>query len=472
MNRTKIIATIGPASWKRQVIKKMIEAGCSVFRLNFSHGNHEIHAANIRNIRDIATKLNRPIAIIADLQGPKIRTGRLDGEVVQLRRGHKIELTTKNIIGNENRIMVDWPHLPMVAKVGMTILLSEGRIKLCVLSRSRAGLRCRIVQGGTLGERKGVNILGIKLRSVLTGKDKRDIKFAVQHGVDAFALSFIQNASDVVTVKKYIKRFKEGLPIIAKIEKPEAVYNLGKILREVDGVMVARGDLGIEGRLEKIPIWQKKIIREANADTKIVITATQMLESMITEATPTRAEVTDVANAIFDGTDAVMLSGETAVGKYPVQAVRMMKRIIRSAEKNNIIKYYLDLFNSKEVSLPFSIAHASIDAAREAQVKAIIVFTLSGFTARFISERRPQTPIFALTPNKSVYNSMSMLWGVYPILIELGKNIDVVIRNGINQIKRRKLLKNGNRAVIVYGLAEKRGGADRMRIITIGEDGV
>ena len=472
MNHTKIVATLGPTSAKESIIRKLIPAGAGVFRLNFSHSTLYEHARRIERCRKIARQHNRSIAIIADLQGPKMRTGALQTESIRLKRGQSLLLTTKRIIGDETCVSVDYSGLPSLVKRGMIILLNDGMIKVRVISKSKSRIRCRVLCGGELGEHKGVTVLRLKLKSVFTQKDRRDIIFALKKGVDYFALSFVTCAADVIRIKKFISAHNASVPIVAKIEKPEAVRDIRNILKEVDGVMVARGDLGIEGKLENIPIWQKKIIKEANKSGKIVITATQMLESMISSLTPTRAEVTDVANAIFDGTDAVMLSGETAIGKYPVQVIGTMRRIIRSAEKSNLLDYYLDRFDQQEHSTTFSIAHAAINAAREAHVKAIIVFTISGFTARLISKRRPAVPIVALTPHKSVYNQMNLLWGVYPILIRSGKDINVVIRNGEKEILKRGLLKKGDRTVVVFGVAQTAGGTDRMKIMTIGTYGV
>ncbi|MBU1864531.1 MAG: pyruvate kinase [Candidatus Omnitrophica bacterium] len=472
MHHTKIIATIGPASSEKRIIGELMQAGVNVFRLNFSHGTHKERRDNIRNIRDCAKKLKLPIAIMADIQGPKIRTGNLKNTVVHLRKGSTVRLTTKRISGDEKIIGVDYAQFSSVVKKGTTVLLSEGMITLRVMSTSNDTVICKVIQGGIVGERKGVNIIGMHVASIITKKDRHDIRFALSQKVDYFALSFVRSAADVITIKKFIKGLGYTIPLIAKIEKPEAVDNVREILSEVEGVMVARGDLGVEGRLEEIPIWQKKIIAEANRCGKMVITATQMLESMIFARKPTRAEVTDVANAIFDGTCALMLSGETAVGKYPVQVIQTMHRIIHAAEKSDFINYYFDQFDRKVSSATFSVAHAAIDAARDAQVKAIVVFTISGFTARFISKRRPHVPIFALTPDTQVYNQMSLFWGVYPIGTTLGKNIYRVLRHGEKQLLKKKLLKKGDRAVVVFGSVQKSGGTDQMKIVTIGEKGV
>jgi len=470
MLHTKIIATIGPASATMRTIKELIASGVNVFRLNFSHSSLSEHAQSILYIRMSAQQMKVPISIIADLQGPKIRTGKLKEGGVLLRRGRQVRLTVRPCVGDERCIPVDYPKLPAVVKKNMTILLNEGMITLRVRSKTRYNIHCVVVNGGFLGERKGIHVSGVQLATVFTKKDQKDIVFALKKGVDYIALSFVRTAEDIRRVRLFLeKRGYTSVPLIAKIEKPEAVHNVRKILSEVQGVMVARGDLGVEGKLEQVPIWQKKIIREANKTGKIVITATQMLESMMYAISPTRAEVSDVANAVFDGTGAVMLSGETAVGKYPVRTLKTMRRIVNAAERSDLIPYYMDEFSKSDTSATFSIAHAAINAARDACVKAIIVFTISGFTAHVVSKRRPSIPIFALTPHESAYNRMALFWGVYPLCTTLGKGIDQVIGHGVTIIQRRKLLKKGDRAVVVFGTAKSSGGTDRMRIITIGE---
>lgn len=469
MSRTKIIATVGPACRAKKEMKELMRAGVNVFRLNFSHSTHDAHAESIKYIRQAAKEVKRPVAILADIQGPKIRTGKLAEGSVVLRRGKKVCLTAKPTVGSTELLHVAYDALLSVVKKNMLILLSEGEIALRVVAVHNDRVECAVVHGGPLGENKGVHMLGVTLPSAFTKKDKKDISFAVEHGVDYLAISFVQNAYDIQVVKTYLKKIGGSLPLIAKIEKPEAVRNLPSIMQEVQGVMVARGDLGIEGKLEEVPIWQKRIIREANQNGKIVVTATQMLESMITMPTPTRAEVTDVANAIFDGTDAIMLSGETAVGKYGVKAVRTMSRIARAAERSNLINYHYDRYDAHQTSTTFAIAHAAMHAAREANVKAIVVFTVSGFTAQFISKRRPSVPIFALTPLRQTYNQLSLLWDVRPILTSLEKDIDVAILFGTESILRQRLLKKGDRVVIVFGDADVPGGTDRMKIITLGE---
>lgn len=469
MSGVKIVATIGPACATSSSIKKLILAGVNVFRINFSHSNQDNHARSISMVRKAAHTLKQPIAILADLQGPKIRTGLFQTKEIVLKRGETVTLTTKKVVGDAHVIAIDYPKFPDVVKKGMTIFLSEGLLKLTVLSTSQDDVVCKVLRGGVLGERKGVNVVGIKLASAFTGKDKSDILFALKHDVDYFALSFVRNADDVKIVKKFIEKNGGLVPIIAKIEKPEAVRAITSIVNEAYGVMVARGDLGVEGKLEDVPIWQKKIIREANKKGKIVITATQMLESMISSPLPTRAEVTDVANAVLDGTCAVMLSGETAIGKYPLQVVRTMRRVVRVAERSNVRHYDNDDFDAKDDTHTYAIAHAAIDAAVEARAKALIVFTLSGKTAAFIAKRRPSALIFAITPYDAVYRRMSLVWGVEPFLAKIDKNIDRAIQSIEKLLVSEKYLKNGDSVVVVYGLRDITGGTDRIKIMTVGD---
>ncbi len=469
MIRTKIIATIGPASSDSHVIKKLIQAGVNVFRLNFSHGTREEHSRNIANIRKVGDSLDKNVAVMADIQGPKIRTGLLKNKKVILKKGRSVILTSRKIAGDEDIVSVDYKDLPRAVKKGMVILLNDGLIKLRVVKVKNNNITCTVLYGGELGEHKGVNVVGIKLIDSFTPKDRSDIKFAIGEGVDYFAISFVRNVKDVVAVKKFIEKCGGKQPLIAKIEKPEAVRNLQFILKEVAGVMVARGDLGVEGSLEDVPVWQKKIIFEANKASRFVITATQMLESMINAPVPTRAEVTDVANAIFDGTSAVMLSGETAMGKYPITSVRMMRRIIQRAERSSIYEYYFNLFSGDIHSTVFSVAHAAIDASYEADVKGIVVLTISGETAKFISKRRPRTPIFAFTPSEEARRQMAIFWGVNAFMISLRKNVDEVIDDAEEVILERKLLKKGDKVVVVYGSKNVSGFTDRMKIMILGD---
>src|ERR1700694_3442994 len=385
---SKMVCTIGPASRSPRMIDRLLRAGMDVARLNFSHGTHEEHAKNISMLRAAAIEHEKPIAILADLQGPKIRTGPLaGGGPVMLRSGQKFMITTAKILGDSTRVNTVFTPLPHEVHRGDRILLSDGLIELRVEKVSGREVICQVVNGGALGEHKGINLPGIKLRvPALTPKDRADLKFALKHGADYIAVSFVRRPEDVVLAKTLVRRAGKDTPVIAKLEKPEAIENLDAILRVADGVMVARGDLGVEMNPEKVPVVQKTIIARAREFRRPVITATQMLESMTENPRPTRAEASDVANAIFDGSDAVMLSAETASGAYPLEAVEMMDRIIREAEANNlhVLRPSPSQFNIAETASEL-ICHAS----EELHMKVIAVFTETGFTARLVSKQRP-----------------------------------------------------------------------------------
>ena len=429
MCRTKIVTTLGPSCDSHDLIKKLVLCGVDVFRLNFSHGTHESHGRYIHKIRSISEQLNLPVAILMDLQGPKIRTGPLvDGKPVMLLTGHSFTVTTRDIIGNNRTVSTSWKKLADDVKIGDRLLVSDGLIELLVDSVDGPDVHCSIVTGGTLSERQGINMPGVRLTApALTEKDKNDLVFGLKHGVDYVALSFVRSADDIKEVKTIALELGLTTPVIAKIERPEALDQFPAILKAADGIMVARGDLGVEVSLEKVPLIQKQIIAAANQAGKPVITATQMLDSMIRNPRPTRAEASDVANAIIDGTDAVMLSGETATGKYPVESVEMLARIAPNAEA--IIR------SGQSIPLPgWSVASAytsseavadvACDLAAQESVKAIVVLTQSGFTGRLIARRRPQTHIFALTPNQSVYRQLALIWGIRPVLTPFNDSLE------------------------------------------------
>ncbi|MGH9863212.1 MAG: pyruvate kinase [Candidatus Acidiferrales bacterium] len=451
MRKAKIVATIGPASHDPLMLLALLEAGLDVARLNFSHGEHSLHARVIRDLRRLTTLQQRSVAIFADLPGPKIRTGRLEnGKPVELRTGQKLALTGKEIVGDRERVSINYPRLAQDVRPHDRILLSDGLIELRVLETRASEVLCRVVNGGLLGERKGVNLPGVKLKiSSLTPRDKEHLKFALAHGVNYVAQSFVRSADDVRELKGLIKRAGYNTPVLAKIEKPEALDDLDAILAVADGVMVARGDLGVEMRPEQVPVAQKKIIAAANERRIPVITATQMLESMIENPRPTRAEASDVANAIFDGTDAVMLSGETAAGKYPREAVEMMERIIQEAEKlGPRIPRRRRLQN---VSVPEAVAETAADAADQLQVKAIAVFTESGLSASLVSKARPTPPIIAFSPNQEVRRRLALLWGVLPRRIQRVRHLDELTREAERRLRQEKLAHKGDIIAIVAG---------------------
>jgi pyruvate kinase len=411
---SKIVCTIGPASCSPRMISRLLQAGMDVARLNFSHGTHAEHAQNIATLRAAAVEQEKPIAILADLQGPKIRTGPLAGSrPVQLRAGQRFVITTARVLGDTTRVSTTFRPLPSEVHRGDRILLSDGLIELRVLQVRSPEVICEVVNGGALGEHKGINLPGIKLRvPALTPKDREDLAFALKHGANYIAVSFVRRPEDVLLAKSLVRRAGKTTPVIAKLEKPEAIENLDDILRASDGVMVARGDLGVEMSPERVPVVQKTIIARARHFRRPVITATQMLESMTENPRPTRAEASDVANAIFDGSDAVMLSAETASGKYPVEAVSMMARIIEEAEASDWQPPRR--VPMEKLKVPETVAELVCHASRELHMKLIAVFTHSGFTARLVSCYRPSVPIIAFSPEADTRRRMALIWGVMP----------------------------------------------------------
>jgi len=468
---SKIVCTIGPASNSPRVIRKLLEAGMNVARLNFSHGTHEEHAKNISNLRAAASAMKETIAILADLQGPKIRTGVLaGGGPVILRAGQEFTITTAKILGDSTRVNTVFETLPREVKAGDRILLSDGLIELRVRQVRKNDVVCNVLNGGALGENKGINLPGVKLRvPALTPKDKADLRFALAHGVDYVAVSFVRRPEDVALAKRLIRQSKKETPVIAKLEKPEAIENLDAILLVADGVMVARGDLGVEMNPEKVPVVQKHIIQRAREFRRPVITATQMLESMTENPRPTRAEASDVANAIFDGSDAVMLSAETASGKYPVDAVSMMARIIEAAEAS--IQEFSRPVPQEKLKVAETVAELVCHASRELHMKLIAVFTHSGFTARLISRYRPQVPIIALTPETETLRRMALIWGVLPLETRDQQRIDTLAEATEKKLLKECLVKKGDVIGIVAGTPMGvRGTTNFMKFHVIGSD--
>jgi pyruvate kinase len=449
--RTKIVCTIGPASDSEEVITKLVTAGMNVARLNFSHGTHEYHRKIIRRIKTIRKALNKPVAILQDLQGPKIRIGNLKDGIVQLKPGREFILTADNVPGDEHRVSVSLKTLPQDVSKGHSILLADGNIELRVERIVPPDIHCRVIVGGQLSSHKGINLPGSKLHvDAFTKKDRKDIVVGIEEQVDAIALSFVRSAADVIAARRAIKRAGGDMPIIAKIEKHEAVDNIDEIVAAVQGVMVARGDLGVEIELERVPLVQKSIIRICNALGKPVITATQMLVRMVDNPRPTRAEATDVANAILDGTDAVMLSEETAVGKYPIEAVMMMDRIARSAESAISSEKFENV--ASLTSTADAISHSSYFVAKQIDAAAIITPTWSGSTACRVSRFRPSQPIIATTPNESVLHFLSLCWGVFPFKIPPSEALDDMIRYAISAARRAGYVESGQEVVITGGM--------------------
>ncbi len=448
---SKIVCTIGPATRSPRMIHKLLLAGMDVARLNFSHGTHAVHAQSFAMLREAAAAFEKPIAILADLQGPKIRTGALaGGGTVTLRAGQQFVITTAKILGDSTRVSTIFRPLPREVKSGDRILLCDGLIELRVERIRKQEVICQVVNGGALGEHQGINLPGVKLRvPALTQKDRKDLRFALAHGADYIAVSFVRRPEDVLLAKSLIRRAKKDTPVIAKLEKPEAIENLEAILRASEGVMVARGDLGVEMRPERVPVVQKNIIARAREFRRPVITATQMLESMTENPRPTRAEASDVANAIFDGSDAVMLSAETASGKYPVEAVQMMARIIEEAEAS--IHEFPRPAPQERLKVPETVAELVCHASRELHMKLIAVFTHSGFTARLISRYRPLVRIVAFTPVANTRRRMALLWGVTSRHISDIRKIDGLAAIAEKRLLEERLVRQGDVIGIVAG---------------------
>jgi pyruvate kinase len=448
--KAKIICTIGPSSSGKEMIFSLIKNGMDVARLNFSHGDYDFHRRVAETVREGSRKYSKPVAILQDLQGIKIRVGTIETGAVELKKGGRLLLSSGEGMGNRERIFISYPALLRDVKKGDKIFLDDGLIQLHVLGRKRDGLMTRIVEGGILSDRKGVNLPGVKISvHSFTEKDEKDLLFGIGLGVDYVALSFVREAKDVKRVKEWLKERQWQIPLIAKIEKPEALDNIEEILSEVDGIMVARGDLGVEVSPEEVPVIQKKLIELSNREGKIVITATQMLESMREHMRPTRAETTDVANAIIDGTDALMLSGETALGKYPVEALIMMNKIIEYTEKQ--YPAALSLFRIQDLrpmGFSVAVADAACRAAEDIKAKFIIAYTSSGFTARLVSKFRPKTSIIAFTPKENVQRKMSIYWGVQPKLMRPLSSTDEMIKEVESFLVNDRLVRKKDRIVI------------------------
>ncbi len=456
--KAKIVATIGPASQDEVILEKLIQAGVNVARMNFSHGTHEEHAARIATIRRVSEKLEIPVGILQDLQGPKIRVGELPSPL-QLSEGEMVSLYatgTEPPDDTGKQIPVDFRQLFDSVRTSERLLLDDGRLTLEVVSVKERALKARVVVGGPLTSHKGINLPGVRLRIAgFTEKDEADLAFGISQNADAVAISFVRTADDVKKVRYAMERFSNGRRqplLIAKLEKPEAIDNLDAILDNVDGVMVARGDLGVELPPERVPALQKQIIRAANARAKLVITATQMLESMITNPLPTRAEASDVANAIFDGTDAVMLSAESASGRYPVEAVQMMDRIVREAECN-FAEWGKEsgAVQGFETSDAASMTRAAQVLASDQNVTAVASFTTQGQTAWLMSKIRPRVPILAFTPSDETYRRLTFLWGVRPHRVPFANSLEEMLQLVDTALMRSEIVQSGDQVVLVCG---------------------
>ncbi|MCW6051908.1 pyruvate kinase [Microcoleus sp. A2-C5] len=453
LRRTKIVATIGPATSNPQVLRNLIEAGATTLRLNFSHGTEEDHQRSIRLIRQTSFELNQPVAILQDLQGPKIRLGRFETGSIVVKNGDPFILTSRPVVGTELISSVTYETLASEVPEGATILLDDGKVEMRVekVDRGAGELYCRVVVGGPLSNNKGVNFPGVYLSiKALTDKDRKDLMFGLDQGVDWVALSFVRNPQDMLEIKELIASAGKQVPVIAKIEKHEAIEQMEEILALCNGVMVARGDLGVELPAEDVPILQKRLIATSNRMGIPVITATQMLDSMVNNPRPTRAEISDVANAILDGTDAVMLSNETAVGNFPVEAVATMARIAVRIEREGIRG---NIRNVEDVgrSITNGISQAVSQIAEQLNAAAIMTLTKTGSTARNVSKFRPKTPILAITPHVDVARQLQLVWGVKPLLVLDLPSTGQTFQSAINVAQEKELLSDGDLVVMTAG---------------------
>ncbi|MBI4401072.1 MAG: pyruvate kinase [Nitrospirae bacterium] len=490
MRKAKIVCTIGPVSDSPALLEKLIESGMDAARLNFSHGSHESHGRAVKAIREAAGRRRAAVAIIQDLQGPRIRVGTIPDEGIDLVPHQRVRLVTMLLrsggqigaqsLGLSNtanipEIPVTYPYLVRDVQPGARILIDDGLIELTADRIIDGAVECTVVTGGRLASQKGINLPGTRISApTLTDKDREDLRFGVAQGVDYLALSFVRGPDDVVAAKKLIAECGGDVPVIAKIERPEAVACLDSLLEQADGVMIARGDLGVEMGPEAVPVLQKRIIAAANRRRRLVITATQMLESMTQHPRPTRAEASDVANAVFDGTDAVMLSAETASGHYPVEAVRVMDQIVRAAEDGTqtspesfVIRH--SVIRRDDVSFPEAICAAASSAAAATGAGAIVAFSESGTTARLMSKQRPLAPIIAFTPFEPVRRRMALYWGVIPHTMPSIAQTDERVREVEHRLKQEKLAAAGDRLVILSGtMAGRPGGTNLMKLHEVG----
>jgi pyruvate kinase len=471
--RAKIICTVGPACNSEAALRDLLRLGMDVARLNFSHGTHEDHARHIERLRRAARREGRSLCILQDLQGPKIRTGPLRGHApVTLRAGARLTLTARHVPGTSALLSTTFKGLAREVEPGARILLSDGLIELHVRQVAGQDIECEVINGGVLGEHQGINLPGAALRvPALTDKDKKDLEFGLRHGVDIVAVSFVRGAEDVRAVKRLIARHSSQVPVIAKLEKPQAIDHLEEILEAADGVMVARGDLGVELPAERVPVIQKRVIRRAAEWRKPVIIATQMLESMIENPRPTRAEASDVANAIFDGTDAVMLSAETASGKYPREAVAMMARIVVEAECN--MAEYTQPRRRRDarrrLSISETICESIAHAAEDLHMRAIAVFTESGDTAKLISKYRPQCAIYAFAHVPRVYNFTNLLWGVHPVSCSRALSDEDMVNSAEQKLLRQGRVQPADVLGVVAGTQLASGSTNFMRLHVVRE---
>ena len=466
LRKTKIVCTMGPASLKEDVLEKMFAAGMNIARFNFSHGTHEYHKEGIELFRKVRDKLKLPAAVLLDTKGPEIRIGSFEKGNITLKKGQRFTLTTQDILGDEERVSITYKMLPSELKVGDKILIDDGRLHLTVEEISGTDIVCRVVTGGELSGKKGINLPNIHLdMPYISEQDEKDLRFGIEMDVDFVAASFVRSKDDVIALRKLLNYYGgHSIKIIAKIENAEGVENFDEILANSDGIMVARGDMGVEIDFEKLPGIQKKFIRKCYKAGKMVITATQMLETMIHSLTPTRAEITDVANAVFDGTSAVMLSGETAMGDHPAHVVEVMSKIAHRAETDALemdvysgVRYDSDYFD-----LTNAICDAACTTARDIRAKAIIAVTNSGTTARRVSKFRPSEAIVAATPDKKTFHQLSLSWGVFPVLALNQDDTDRLFLHAIDCARQLDIVSKGDKVVITAGVPLKQSGTTNL----------
>lgn len=465
--RAKIVATLGPASGSPKTLAALLDAGMDVARINFSHSTHAEHARRVRLLRRLAAERGRALAILQDLQGPKIRTGLLKGGgPVELKTGARFTITTRSVEGDASGVSTTFRALPGEVRRGSRLLLSDGLIELRVERIEGPDIVCRVESGGELGEHQGINLPGLPLKiSALTAKDRDDLEFGLKLGVDYVALSFVRRPEDVRELKRLLRRpaLRNDVPVVAKLEKPEAIDRLEEILEVSDAVMVARGDLGVELPPEKVPLIQKRIIARANAMKVPVITATQMLESMTERPRPTRAEASDVANAIFDGSDALMLSAETAVGRFPVESVRMMARIIEAAEGGPRYEWFRRRRReASEVGVPEAVCESVAYMAEQLNLRAIAVFTQSGSSARVLSKFRPRVPVYAFSPIPKVLRRAALYWGVEPMYLPHVKSTDRMVEGAASVLREKRVVRPGDLIAVIAGTPIARRGSTNL----------
>ena len=457
MKKTKIICTLGPATDEESILMTMIQSGMDIARLNFSHGTKEEHARRIAMVRHVGDKLDVPVGILLDTKGPEIRTGKMHDDLVYLKEGSEIILTTQEIEGTSEKISITYEQLPREVKPGDSILLDDGILHLEVKEVSGNDIVCIVIAGGELRSNKGINVPGVKVKlPAITKKDREDIYFGLEQGIDFIAASFVRNKEALEQIRGLCREKGQHPFLIAKIENEEAIENIDEIIDAADGIMIARGDLGVEIPAEEVPYLQKMIIEKCNFKMKPVITATQMLDSMIRNPRPTRAEAADVANAIYDGTDAVMLSGESAAGKYPVEAVNMMTKIAEETEHHlneHNLKRQRDI--KSRITISSTIAHMSVQAAEELHAGCIIAATMSGTTARYLSGFRPSCMIAGVTPHQWVMRRMQLFWGVFPVQNRETTTTDELISSAMEKTRRKNFLTKGDICVMTAGIAAR-----------------